>query len=199
MQENCSTNQNNIKVPTFQDRDFEEVEGGYHDHNGNYLTPNGSFWDENLTYYNRDGFDKHGGTFDEYGTYIPGPEWNEDYNCYNSYITGGQVLINNHQNLQAALQENIKGELLDEYHYYQNFFKGEEMPENLHNLEVIQHEDFPLKEEYTYQAVNMNGPQISGTENFNTANVMRSANPTPNKKVDTVSVGKSADHFVQQN
>ena len=42
--------------------------------NGFFITPNGSFWDEDRNYFNHLGFDKHGGTYDKYGLYIPGKE-----------------------------------------------------------------------------------------------------------------------------
>jgi hypothetical protein len=173
MQDNSQTIN---KAPTFQDRDFEEVEGGYYDNNGNYMTPNGSFWDENQIYYNRDGFDKFGGIFDEYGTYYPGQDWNDELCCYNSVLANHELV--NHQALQQALQENLKQELLDEYYYYQNFFKNtDENPEMLASLEVPINPEFPLKEEY--YGANPN------------SYVTRSPIPTPNKKVDTVVYEKS--------
>ena len=68
---------------TFCDRPFEEVEDGYIDDRGFYTTPNGSFWDEDHTYFNHFGFDRHGGTYDKYGVYQPGPGYDEKTGLYN--------------------------------------------------------------------------------------------------------------------
>ena len=54
----------------FYDRPFEEVEGRFYDEGGFYMTPNGSFWDLEQTYFNSLGFDSHGGSYDKYGVYI---------------------------------------------------------------------------------------------------------------------------------
>ena len=68
---------------TFCDRPFEEVEDGYIDDRGFYTTPNGSFWDEDHTYFNLLGFDRHGGSYDKYGVYQPGPGYDEKTGLYN--------------------------------------------------------------------------------------------------------------------
>ena len=68
---------------TFCDRPYEEVEDGYIDDRGFYTTPNGSFWDEDKTYFNHLGFDRHGGSYDKYGVYIPGPGYDEKTGLYN--------------------------------------------------------------------------------------------------------------------
>ncbi len=57
-------------IEEFPERIKEEVEDGYIDDRGNYTTPNGSFWDENVTHFNHIGLDKHGGRYDEYGVLI---------------------------------------------------------------------------------------------------------------------------------
>ena len=67
----------------FCDRPYEEVEDGYIDDRGFYTTPNGSFWDEDLTYFNHLGFDRHGGSYDKYGIYQPGPGYDEKTGLYN--------------------------------------------------------------------------------------------------------------------
>ena len=67
----------------FCDRPYEEVEDGYIDDRGFYTTPNGSFWDEDHTYFNHLGFDKHGGSYDKYGLYQPGPGYDEKTGLYN--------------------------------------------------------------------------------------------------------------------
>ena len=67
----------------FCDRPFEEVEDGYIDDRGFYTTPNGSFWDDEHTYFNHLGFDRHGGTYDKYGVYQPGAGYDETTGLYN--------------------------------------------------------------------------------------------------------------------
>ena len=66
----------------FCDRPFEEVEDGYIDDRGFYTSPNGSFWDNDLTYFNHLGFDRHGGFYDKYGIYQPGPGYDEKTGLY---------------------------------------------------------------------------------------------------------------------
>ena len=75
----------------FCDRPHEEVEDGYIDDRGFYTTPNGSFWDDEHTYFNHLGFDRHGGTYDKYGIYQPGAGYDEKTGLYNDqkeFITG---------------------------------------------------------------------------------------------------------------
>ena len=67
---------------SFCDRPFEEVEDGYIDDRGFYTSPNGSFWDDDQTYFNRLGFDRHGGSYDKYGIYQPGPGYDEKTGLY---------------------------------------------------------------------------------------------------------------------
>ena len=66
----------------FCDRPFEEVEDGFVDDRGFYTTPNGSFWDDDHTYFNHLGFDRHGGYYDKYGIYQPGPDYDEKTGLY---------------------------------------------------------------------------------------------------------------------
>ena len=66
----------------FIDRPFEEVEDGCIDDRGFYTTPNGSFWDEDQNYFNHLGFDQHGGFYDKYGIYHPGPDYDEKTGLY---------------------------------------------------------------------------------------------------------------------
>ena len=68
----------------FIEREWNEEIEGHLDDDGFFITPNGSFWDPDYVYFNREGLDKHGGKYDEKGEYIPGPGWDEEYNCYES-------------------------------------------------------------------------------------------------------------------
>ena len=78
-----TTEENEQNEKPFCDRPYEEVEDGYVDDRGFYTTPNGSFWDEDHTYFNHLGFDKHGGSYDKYGIYQPGPGYDEKTGLYN--------------------------------------------------------------------------------------------------------------------
>ena len=71
-----------VDEKTFIDRPFEEVEDGYIDDRGFYTTPNGSFWDDDQNYFNHLGFDRHGGSYDKYGIYLPGPDYDEKTGFY---------------------------------------------------------------------------------------------------------------------
>ena len=72
----------NLEKP-FCERPYEEVEDGFIDDRGFYTTPNGSFWDDDHTYFNHLGFDRHGGSYDKYGIYQPGPNYDEKTGLYN--------------------------------------------------------------------------------------------------------------------
>lgn len=80
-------NDNNLKEENKEDniffeRPFELVDDGYIDERGFYMTPNGSFWDEEHNYFNRYGYDKHGGYYDKFGVYFPGKDYDEEYGLY---------------------------------------------------------------------------------------------------------------------
>ena len=78
-------NDKNSKV--FIERELnDEVEGEY-DEEGFFNTPNGSFWDPDGVYFNKEGYDKHGGYYDEQTQeYVPGKGWDEANNCYKDEI-----------------------------------------------------------------------------------------------------------------
>ena len=81
--EKAEVNQENEQgEKEFCDRPYEEVEDGYIDDRGFYTTPNGSFWDDDHTYFNHLGFDRHGGCYDKYGVYQPGAEYDEKTGLY---------------------------------------------------------------------------------------------------------------------
>lgn len=98
------------KKEEFFERPFEEVEDGVYDERGFYITPNGSFWDEEETYFNREGFDKHGGRYDKYGLYLPGEGWNEEYNCYEEDIAGKED-----EAVKGTIMSNLNDELVEAY------------------------------------------------------------------------------------
>jgi len=73
----------NTKKPFIEREWSEDIEGKL-DSDGFFITPNGSFWDADYVYFNREGFDKHGGRYDSNGEYVPGPGWDDELNCYES-------------------------------------------------------------------------------------------------------------------
>ena len=75
-----STDDTSTKL--FWERPYEEEEGGYIDDRGFYTSLNGSFWDDDHTYFNHLGFDKHGGSYDKFGVYLPGPNYNPETKMY---------------------------------------------------------------------------------------------------------------------
>jgi hypothetical protein len=144
----------------FIDRPFDHVDGGFYDGRGFYCTPEGSFWDENGTYFNKEGRDKNGGFYDEWGVYNPGEGWNYDYNCYENEIG----MANKDYSREYA--ETILNDLKDEYDQYEDWFKnpdgdreeigianyeekifGEYIQNNLINNPSVNHT--PLKNENT--------------------------------------------------
>jgi hypothetical protein len=75
---NFSNKNNNELI----DRPFEIVPGGEYDQYGCYHTPEGSFWDPDGVYFNKNGLDRHGGYYDENMEYNPGAGWLPDLMCY---------------------------------------------------------------------------------------------------------------------
>ena len=71
---------------TFVERIFNEDVQGEYDDEGFFNTPNGSFWDPDGVYFNREGYDKHGGYYDDNDEYVPGKGWDEENQCYKDEI-----------------------------------------------------------------------------------------------------------------
>ena len=80
--ESKESTQSTEEAKPFFERPYQEEEGGYIDERGFYTSLNGSFWDNEHTYFNSLGFDKHGGSYDKYGIYIPGPNYDPKTNTY---------------------------------------------------------------------------------------------------------------------
>ena len=68
----------------FVEREWNEDIKGELDEDGFFVTPNGSFWDPDYVYFNREGYDKHGGRYNDKGEYVPGKGWDKENNCYES-------------------------------------------------------------------------------------------------------------------
>lgn len=91
-QENEQDQQENNIIKAFNEREFEEVEGGEYLENGYYVTPNGSFWDGDGVYFNRQGYDVHDGYYDTEYEYHPGTGWIPHLLCYEDELSdkGGE-------------------------------------------------------------------------------------------------------------
>ena len=70
----------------FIEREWNEDIEGELDELDFFTTPNGSFWDPDYVYFNREGYDKHGGYYDLDNVYYPGENWNDSLQCYNDEL-----------------------------------------------------------------------------------------------------------------
>ena len=73
-------------MSTFKKRLIQDAIGGTYDNEGFFRTPNGSFWDPDGIYFNREGKDSHGGYYDNNFEYHPGKGWVESLMCYEDEI-----------------------------------------------------------------------------------------------------------------
>jgi len=71
----------NEKIPKKKRIKTNDIKGTL-DEDGFITTPNGSFWDCDGEYFNRFGFDIHGGSYINKLDYVPGPDWLDEYGCY---------------------------------------------------------------------------------------------------------------------
>ena len=71
----------NSKIPKERRIKTKETKGEM-DNDGFFRTPNGSFWDCDGEYFNKFGFDIHGGSYSNILDYVPGPSWIDDLGCY---------------------------------------------------------------------------------------------------------------------
>ena len=71
----------NCNIPKERRERTKDTQGVLDD-DGFFRTPNGSFWDCDGEYFNRNGFDVHGGHYVNVLDYVPGPEWIEELGCY---------------------------------------------------------------------------------------------------------------------
>ena len=94
----------------FYDRPYEEVEDGYIDDRGFYTSPNGSFWDDDHNYFNHFGLDKHGGTYDKFGIYQPGPNYNPETGMYNDE----EMNFDNNDKEKNFEEKKIEGKKIEE-------------------------------------------------------------------------------------
>ena len=143
----------NVEKP-FCERPYEEVEDGYIDDRGFYTTPNGSFWDDEHTYFNHLGFDRHGGSYDKYGVYHPGAGYDEATGLYNDqkeFITGNEIK-EAEKNVELSISKLKEQELKDEKtirKYEKLEEESEDSDEEGDNSNVTYDED-EIKEAYDF-------------------------------------------------
>ena len=144
----------------FCDRPYEEVEDGFIDDRGFYTTPNGSFWDDEHTYFNHLGFDRHGGSYDKYGVYHPGAGYDEATGLYNDqkeFITGNEIK-EAEKNVELSISKLKEQELKDEKtirKYEKLEEESEDSDEEGDNSNVTYDED-EIKEAYDFVMENEN-------------------------------------------
>ena len=138
----------------FCDRPYEEVEDGFIDDRGFYTTPNGSFWDDEHTYFNHLGFDRHGGSYDKYGVYHPGAGYDEATGLYNDqkeFITGNEIK-EAEKNVELSISKLKEQELKDEKtirKYEKLEEESEDSDDDEDNSNVTYDED-EIKEAYDF-------------------------------------------------
>ena len=148
--------QDDIEIPFFE-RPFEEVEDGYIDDRGFYTTLNGSFWDNDHTYFNSFGFDKHGGTYDKYGVYHPGPGYDEKLGIYNDQK---ELFPKQEENNNNEIEHNFINKLKEEEKENELIIKNYEKPEEQSDSDYDEYNSNNVSEEieevykYTLEGIN---------------------------------------------
>ena len=172
----------------FCDRPYEEVEDGFIDDRGFYTTPNGSFWDDEHTYFNHLGFDRHGGSYDKYGVYHPGAGYDEATGLYNDQkeCIPGNELKEAEKNVELSISKLKEQEFKDEKtirKYEKLEEESEDSDEEGDNSNVTYDED-EIKEAYDFVMENEN-------KNVNSTTV-------PKDKVSKKQPTTATDENVQQ-
>ena len=143
----------------FCERPYEEVEDGYIDDRGFYTTPNGSFWDDDHTYFNHLGFDRHGGSYDKYGVYQPGAGYDEATGLYNDQkeFINSNELKDVEKNEELSISKLKEQESKDEktIRKYEKLEEESEDSDDEDNSNVTYDED-EIKEAYDFVMENEN-------------------------------------------
>ena len=126
----------------FVEREWSEDIEGKLDDDGFFITPNGSFWDQDYVYFNREGFDKHGGRYDENGEYIPGEGWDDNLNCYESEKEDYNNEKDDDNELDEGYTEDAMMKELAQFNDDDDLFEGKDLIKEDPNIEkVIKHEN----------------------------------------------------------
>ena len=133
------------KIPEkkpFIEREWTEDIEGKIDEDGFFVTPNGSFWDQDYVYFNREGFDRHGGRYDENGEYIPGEGWDDNLNCYESEKEEYNNEKDEDNELDEGYTEDAMMKELAQFNDDDDLFEGKDLIKEDPNIEkVIKHEN----------------------------------------------------------
>ncbi len=156
--QNAPEESENVEKP-FCERPYEEVEDGYIDDRGFYTTPNGSFWDDEHTYFNHLGFDKHGGSYDKYGIYQPGPGYDENTGLYKDqkeFISG-----NEKENVEKSIELSISKLKEQEWNDEKTIRKYEKLEEESEDSDDeeksdVTYDEDDIKEAYQFVMENEN-------------------------------------------
>ena len=172
----------------FCDRPYEEVEDGFIDDRGFYTTPNGSFWDDEHTYFNHLGFDRHGGSYDKYGVYQPGAGYDEATGLYNDqkeFITGNEIK-EAEKNVELSISKLKEQELKDE--------------KTIRKYEKLEEESEDSDEEGDNSNVTYDEDEIKEAYDFVMENEKKNVNSTtvPKDKVSKKQPTTATDENVQQ-
>ena len=165
-----------ITEKPFCDRPFEEVEDGYIDDRGFYTTPNGSFWDDDQTYFNHFGFDKYGGSYDKYGIYHPGTGYDENTGLYKEqkeFITCDMKDVE--KNIAMSISKLKDQEKKDEI-TIKKYEKLEEESEDDDDKSNLTFDDNDIKEAYDFVMENEN----------NNDNIIMNNNINNNSKMNNI-------------
>ena len=172
----------------FCDRPYEEVEDGFIDDRGFYTTPNGSFWDDEHTYFNHLGFDRHGGSYDKYGVYHPGAGYDEATGLYNDqkeFITGNEIK-EAEKNVELSISKLKEQELKDE--------------KTIRKYEKLEEESEDSDEDEDKSNVTYDEDEIKEAYDFVMENEKKNVNSTtvPKDKVSKKQPTTATDENVQQ-
>ena len=182
----------------FCERPFEEVEDGYYDDRGFYTTPNGSFWDDEQTYFNHLGFDRHGGTYDKYGIYQPGPNYDENLGLYQDQkelfimekkLTGNEFV--NHSISKLREQEKKDEKTIKKYE--QPVEESEEEDEDEDDKSNITFDDEDIKEAYN------DVMEIENSENKNKENSQNTEKKEKYAIVKIINVNENTNFNIDNN
>ena len=181
----------------FCERPFEEVEDGYYDDRGFYTTPNGSFWDDEQTYFNHLGFDRHGGTYDKYGIYQPGPNYDEKLGLYQDQkeLFPPETNINGNEFVNHSISKLRDQEKKDEKtikKYEQPVEESEEEDEDDKSNITFDEED--IKEAYN------DVMEIENSENKNKDNIENTEKKTKySMDVKIINVNENSNFNIDNN
>ena len=167
----------------FIEREWNEQIEGHLDDDGFFVTPNGSFWDPDYVYFNHEGFDKHGGKYDEKGEYIPGPGWDEEYNCYESEKED-EDLKDNEDDCEGDInytEQDMMNELAG-FDDDDDLLEGKNLTKLDPNIEIIVQKETDIGPEEEYEEEDEKGNE-NGENNNNNLNEDSKENNNENNNI----------------